>query len=1353
MARYALVIGVAKYKSPLGNLSKTEYGAKAIADVLNQYGDFVQVHLLTGDVTTEALEHSLHELLTNSSDRHEIFNEIFICYIGHAVSVRGSFGKKHGYLALSDTILKTHNAEITGIENAIALDDLNALIRESNLSNLLFLLDGSHRDLLLEASQGFLEAELICQIFGETFGKLKQNYFLLTTYRKFEEFYTNNNESCSTVKAAVLQSLSSDRTDARGVVDTRAMFTYVAAQLDGTGQEAVLYGHGKALGIVNYGISETEIEDICPYMGLNSFEENSAQCFFGRDRAFMRLMQKIEQSSTCHQFLFLIGTSGSGKSSLVKAKLIPEMHRRGYEILQIQPWTSPVQNLTAILDRIKSPTLLVIDRFEELFTLCNHESERNQFIEILLEISENPDSDIIIIATMRSDFLAECNYPNLEKVINEQMVWLSDVTSLELKEAIAKPAEIQGYRLDEDLIEAILGDISSQPNYLPLLQFTLQQLWKNRDRQNRLLTLESYHQIKGLKGALDDYAEKLYALQTDLEKEWMRCIFLKLVSIEHNIQDIRQPRQTLVEMANDIHDHMAIENVLRSLTEAQLVILSKENQVETVALTQKVLIQSWSRFREWLLAERDLRRLGDRLQSAWQVWEGHDRHVDYLLSNSLILELREQLRKHWQDAKNILSPPLQNYYQQSEENATNKIVLIERKLMELQLREQVIKIADLLPTQPYKALQQTIEITETFLNDAPPEVIVPVQSLLRSLVEVAREKQCWHGHEQGVWAIAISPDGKYIVSGSDDQSLRLWDWQGNQIGIFQGHEQAVRAVAFSPDSKQIISGSADQTLRLWDLQGNQIGKPFQGHEQGIWAVDFSPDGERIVSGGDDQTLRLWDLEGNQIGEPFQGHENWIWAVAFSPDGNQIISGSNDQTLRLWNLQGNQIGAPFRGHEHGVWAIAFSPDGKYIISGSSDQTLQLWDLQGRAIGEPFQGHENWVRSVAFSPDGKQIISGSDDQTIRLWDLQGNQIGEPLYGHQQGVRAVVLSNDGRQIISGSDDRTLRGWETDGYQIGGAFQGHEHGVWAIAISPDSEWIVSGSNDQTLRLWDWQGNQIREPFKGHENGILSLAISPDGQQIISGSADNTICLWDLEGNQIRQFLGHENWVRAIAISPDGQYIISGSSDQTLRLWDLDGNQIGQPFQGHEQGVWTVAFSPDGKQIVSGGADHTIRLWDLEGNQIGKSFQGHENWVCAVTFSPDGKQIISGSADRTIRIWDLEGNQIGEPFQGHDNWIRTVAVSPDGKQIISGSDDQTIRLWDIQGNQIGQPFQGHKHGVRAIAFSPDGKQIISGSDDQTIRVWRGGDWSGWLAICRDRLQNHQAKSRIDIHNESTRFS
>ena len=467
MARYALVIGVTKYKSPLGNLSKTEYGAKAIADVLNQYGDFNQVQLLTGDVIAETLEHTLHDLLTNSSDRHEIF----ICYIGHAVSVRGSFGKKHGYLALSDTIIKTHNTdntgiEITGIENAIALDDLNALIRESNLSNLLFLLDGCHRDLLLETSYGFLQAELISHIFGDTFGKLKQNYFLFTTYRKFGEVYTNNNESCSTVKAAVLKSLASDRRDDRGVVDARAMFDYVAAELQGTGQEAVIYGHGKPLRIVDYGVAETEMEDICPYMGLNPFDENSAQWFFGRDRTFRRLMQKINESSSPNPFLLLIGASGCGKSSLVKAKLIPEMRQRGYQILQMQLWTSPVQNLKLILNLVKERTLLVIDRFEDLFTLseqgCSNKIEHLQFIEILLAICERPQADIIIVATMRADFLAECNYPSFDKIINEQMVWLPNLEDWELKSAIAKPAETQGYRLDEGLIEAILQDIPSE---------------------------------------------------------------------------------------------------------------------------------------------------------------------------------------------------------------------------------------------------------------------------------------------------------------------------------------------------------------------------------------------------------------------------------------------------------------------------------------------------------------------------------------------------------------------------------------------------------------------------------------------------------------------------------------------------------------------------------------------------------------------------------------------------------------------------------------------------------------------------------------------------------------------------
>ncbi|KAJ2911890.1 hypothetical protein MD484_g8525, partial [Candolleomyces efflorescens] len=579
-------------------------------------------------------------------------------------------------------------------------------------------------------------------------------------------------------------------------------------------------------------------------------------------------------------------------------------------------------------------------------------------------------------------------------------------------------------------------------------------------------------------------------------------------------------------------------------------------------------------------------------------------------------------------------------------------------------------------------------------------------------------------------SVAFSPDGKHIVSGSWDKTIRLWNAQTGQETLepMTGHSSHVYSVAFSPDGKYIVFGSWDKTIRLWDAQTQQPAlEPMTGHRGSVTSVAFSPDGKHIVSGSSDRTIRLWDAQTGQPAlKPMEGHSKTVKCIAFSPDGKHIVSGSWDNTIRLWDAQTGQLALkPMKGHSDSVQSVAFSPDGKHIVSGSWDKTIRLWNAQtGQETLEPMTGHSSYVYSVAFSPDGKYIVSGSWDKTIRLWDAQTGQPAlEPMTGHSDKVTSVAFSPDGKHIVSGSWDNTIRLWNAQtGQPALEPMTGHSDKVTSVAFSPDGKHIASGSWDNSIELWDAQtGQPPLEPWRrrtrisrcrGH-NKFISAPLFPQSK------------LWNYEAKHLPMDARtkHSNSVYSVAFSPDGKHIVSASWDKTIRLWDAQTRQLAlKPMKGHSNSVTSVAFSPDGKYIVSGSWDNTIRLWDAQTGQPAlEPMTGHSSSVTSVAFSPDGKHIVSGSWDKTIRLWDAQTGQPAlEPMKGHNSSVTSVAFSPDGKHIVSGSWDKTIRLWNAQTGQSAlEPMMGHSDNITSVAFSPDGKHIVSGSEDKTIRLYK----------------------------------
>lgn len=591
-------------------------------------------------------------------------------------------------------------------------------------------------------------------------------------------------------------------------------------------------------------------------------------------------------------------------------------------------------------------------------------------------------------------------------------------------------------------------------------------------------------------------------------------------------------------------------------------------------------------------------------------------------------------------------------------------------------------------------------------------------------------------HLSWINAVAISGDGARVLSGSADNTLKLWDTTtGQQIRTFADSAN-VFSVAFSPNGTHILSGNSDGTVKLWEEATGRLVRSFEGHSDVVASVAFSPDGARVLSGSHDGTMRLWEASSGRVIRTISGHSNWVTSVAFSADGRQVLSGSYDRMLKLWDAASGKTLRTFTGHTDYVHAVAFSPDGVHVLSGSHDHTVRLWDS---ATGQPvriLKGHTESVSSVAFSPEGDRVLSGSLDNTVKLWEVATGRLVRTLEGHPHGVSSVAFSPKGTRVVSGgAGDHTFRLWDPATGQLVRSFEGSPEEVKSVAFSPDSSRILSASADTTLKLWDTASGQLVRGFEGHAEGGTSAVFSADGARALSGGWDRMVKLWDaVTGQLLRTFKGHSKGISSVAFSPDGARVLSGSWDETVKLWNAATGELLHTFEGHSEGASSVAFSPDASRVLSGSLDGTIRLWDVATGRLTRSFQVAGEEISSVAFSVDGAHILYGSGYQTVKLSDAATTRLVRTFGKFSGAVTQVVFSPDGARVLAASYDRTAKIWDTSRGQLLRTFTGHTAWVNSIASAPSGRLIATGSGDTTIKLWNpaNGELLASLIATRD---------------------
>jgi WD40 repeat protein/transcriptional regulator with XRE-family HTH domain/energy-coupling factor transporter ATP-binding protein EcfA2 len=1101
-------------------------------------------------------------------------------------------------------------------------------------------------------------------------------------------------------------------------------------------------------------VAATGLRDArCPYRGLQFFEEEHAELFFGRSADLQRLLEELKTT----RFVAVVGPSGSGKSSLARAGLLPALHAGalpasdGWPAGVLVPGAQPLTNLAAhllqmsgtgtmqrTLDRLardartlhlaaslamaKLPAsarlLVVVDQFEEVFTQCRTEDERAQFVANLLYAAAVPDGRTVVVLTLRADFYHRCAaYSGLAARIGAHQLLLSPLDTWGLRQAIEGPARLVGLRFEPGLVDTILNDVAGEPGALPLLEHALLELWAQR--QGDLLTLEGYRVSGGVRGAIAQRAEAVYGGFGPAERVIAQRVLLRLTEPGEGTEDTRR-RARLDELVTHEAERETTERVIGALADARLVTTGSDSQSAegSVEIAHEALIRSWPRLQRWLDEDRAALRVHRQLIEAAREWQRLGGDEDVLYRGSRLVEALDW-QEHHEQALN-----------DTERGFLSASVALRAR--ELRVREH-----------QRRAVTLTLSIGLVLAG-----LLCGLAAMLWRQAEDAHQvaegqRQLAVARELGFHADAVRKGSAVLLPRSvllAAEGLRRFSSHETEPALRQGlallgqplltvagHGQ-VRSVAFGPSGHDIAAAGAANQADIWDATSGQVVAQLS-HEGPVDAVAWSPDGRFLATASDDRGAYLWDPSGHQIAR--LSHISPVLALAFGPDGRSLATASEDGQVKIWDTESQQPVAqmqhdgplqrrysPDGGNEFAEstsGCLDFASDGETVVSGCSiDNTARVWDAaSGRELLRLQQ--DDVVRAVAFGPDDRVVATGGIDGSAHIWALpSGRELGRVAIERGAPVFALAFSPDGRYLaVGGAGSITAVVASPAGPEVASLW--NDDIVQSLSWSPDSRYLATGTNDHIARLWEVpSGRELSRMPMASGGPVYAVTFSPDGARLATASDDGSVRVWQAIQPWQESGLSHDDSVIFADFSPGGR-LLATSSGNFVYLWDaMTGRELRR--LSHPAVAWAIHFSSDLRYLATSSFDGNARIWDITtGTEVARFHHGDNERIFGVRFSPDGQKLATAGREGVVRVWDVaSGQQLLQV--AHDAAAGYPRFTPDGRYLVTGSVDRTARVWDLATGQEVRRFV-HDYPLYDLAISSDGR-LLAGGDDQTARVW-----------------------------------